>query len=280
VANHHFANVGDVWKHLWLAGALSEQRPEQYVETHAGSARYRLVDDAERQLGVRTFMTAAANLGELRSTAYFGVIGGFVAAEEPSYPGSALLAMTMLGAACRYCFCDTDPVSVKDLVAAATRLGLRGTTQVLASDGVSAVLEMVEARQFNESAFVHVDPFDFDSTVSGGVSARELIKRLAAARVPVFAWYHLASPTASLELFRDIAAGVPDTRVTCAELRLDGPKAGIAGTGCGCGVLLVGDQLASAMSAHDEAAIYVAAFNDLADHGGLDVTAISDVVMA
>jgi hypothetical protein len=53
VANPHFANLGDVWKHLWLTGALGQVRPVQYVETHAGSALYRLVDDVERAIGVR-----------------------------------------------------------------------------------------------------------------------------------------------------------------------------------------------------------------------------------
>jgi 23S rRNA A2030 N6-methylase RlmJ len=42
MANQHFGNLGDVWKHLWLAGVVAGVRPGQYVETHAGSALYRL----------------------------------------------------------------------------------------------------------------------------------------------------------------------------------------------------------------------------------------------
>ncbi len=51
MANPHFANLGDVWKHLLLTEVISLLRPEHYVETHAGSATYRLVDDVERVLG-------------------------------------------------------------------------------------------------------------------------------------------------------------------------------------------------------------------------------------
>jgi 23S rRNA A2030 N6-methylase RlmJ len=279
VANHHFANIGDVWKHLWLATVLSEQRPAQYVETHAGSALYRLVDDAERRIGVRTFMAAAASCQALRSAAYYGALARFVAADEPSYPGSPLLAMTTLGAASRYVFCETDQASVDDLRAAADRLGLSGAVQVIAGDGVSKVLDMVETRQLDESGLVHVDPFDFDSTVSSSVPARELIKHLAAARVPAFAWYHLAAPTASLELFHEIAAAVREVRVSCCELRLGGPQAALAGTASGCGVLLVGDGLAAATSLYQGAAnTYLAVLNEQLSDEGYGITAVSELV--
>jgi hypothetical protein len=62
MANPHFANLGDVWKHLSLTEVISWLQPGHYVETHAGSAIYRLVDDpasvadlqaARERLGLR-----------------------------------------------------------------------------------------------------------------------------------------------------------------------------------------------------------------------------------
>jgi 23S rRNA A2030 N6-methylase RlmJ len=40
MANPHFANLGDAWKHLLLTEVISSLRPGHYVETHAGSAAF------------------------------------------------------------------------------------------------------------------------------------------------------------------------------------------------------------------------------------------------
>ena len=42
--NTHFAELGDVWKHLPLAEILRINLPRQYWETHAGSASYALTE--------------------------------------------------------------------------------------------------------------------------------------------------------------------------------------------------------------------------------------------
>src|SRR2546422_7597359 len=44
--NHHFAELGDVWKHLPLAEVLRVNPPRLYWETHAGSASYLLTESA------------------------------------------------------------------------------------------------------------------------------------------------------------------------------------------------------------------------------------------
>jgi hypothetical protein len=41
IMNNHFAELGDVWKHLPLAEILRINPPRQYCETHAGSASSR-----------------------------------------------------------------------------------------------------------------------------------------------------------------------------------------------------------------------------------------------
>lgn len=137
MANPHFANLGDVWKHLLLTEVISWLQPGHYVETHAGSALYALTDDLERGLGAELFLTASSEIEPLRSSPYRRNILGLARGAAPSYPGSPLLAMMLLGRACRYVFCDTDPSSVADLRAARERLGLQKEVQVIHGDGLA-----------------------------------------------------------------------------------------------------------------------------------------------
>jgi 23S rRNA A2030 N6-methylase RlmJ len=269
MANQHFANLGDVWKHLWLAGVIGGSRPGQYVETHAGSALYRLVDDAERTLGVRTFLAASGENDVLRSSPYQRQLEGLADGGEPSYPGSAMLAMMLLGRACRYVFCDTDRASVDDLLAARDRLGLHDRVRVVDGDGLAETLTLLETRAIGQASLVHVDPFDFQAPGPGGVSAQDLVRRLAAAAVPTFVWYGLVTRGDPLEVFHDLTSAAPEARVWCAELHVGGPRANQAGIGAGCGVLLAG--VAPPPETRQAADAYVAAFNDLSADTGLQV---------
>ena len=270
MANQHFANVGDVWKHLWLSGVADDFRPSQYVETHAGSALYPLVDDTERALGVQAFLAASGKNDLLGSSPYQRQLAGFAAGGEPSYPGSPMLAMMLLGRACRYVFCDTDRASVDDLLATRDRLGLQDEVQVIHGDGLAETLELLETGAIGHTSLVHVDPFDFHAPGPGGVSAQDLVRRLAAAAVPTFVWYGLATTADSLEAFHDVIAAAPEARAWCAELHVSGPRANLAGIGPGCGILLAG--VAPPPETRQAAEAYAAAFNDLAAGTDLGVS--------
>jgi 23S rRNA A2030 N6-methylase RlmJ len=50
--NRHFAELGDVWKHLPLAEILHMDPPRVYWETHAGSASYPLTESPSRLHGL------------------------------------------------------------------------------------------------------------------------------------------------------------------------------------------------------------------------------------
>jgi hypothetical protein len=89
VANPHFANLGDVWNHLLLTEVIEGLRPECYVETHAGSASYRLVGDVERGLGAEMFLSASSDAEPLRSSPYRRHVLASARGAEPSYPGFA-----------------------------------------------------------------------------------------------------------------------------------------------------------------------------------------------
>ncbi len=272
MANQHFANLGYVWKHLWLAGAVGRLHPRRYVETHAGSAAYRLTGDVERDLGVGMFQAASQDCDLPRSTPYRTYLADLASGGEPSYPGSPLLAMMMLGSACRYVFCDIDPASVDDLLAARERLGLVDNVRVVHGDGLAETVALLETGEIGQAILVHVDPFDFHARDPGGVSALDLLRRLAVAGVPAVAWYHLATPAASLELFHDVVTAAPDARAWCAELQVGGPRANLAGMGAGCGILLAGAALAPGRSMRRSADAYVAAFNKLSAGTGVGVS--------
>ena len=57
--NTHFAELGDVWKHLPLAEVLRVNPPLHYWETHAGSAYYALTASPSRLHGVLRFLALA-----------------------------------------------------------------------------------------------------------------------------------------------------------------------------------------------------------------------------
>lgn len=275
MANPHFANLGDVWKHLLLTEVISWLRPGHYVETHAGSAIYRLVDDVERGLGADTFLSASSEIEPLVSSLYRRHILEFARGAEPSYPGSPLLAMMLLGAACRYVFCDTDPASVADLQAARERLGLRDKAEVIHGDGLAKTTALLQAHAISAASLVHVDPFDLHAAGPGVASALELVRRLAAASIPTFAWYGLTAPSAAHELFHEATIAAPSARAWSAELHVGGRRASAAGIGSGCGALFTAADLAPAVSMRRAAEAYVRAFNEqsVAADAGIYVTA-------
>jgi 23S rRNA A2030 N6-methylase RlmJ len=262
MANPHFANLGDVWKHLLLTEVINWLRPAHYIETHSGSAIYRLADDVERGLGVEMFLRASSETEPLRSSPYRRHILELARGAEPSYPGSPLLAMTLLGHACRYVFYDTDPASVADLQAARERLGLRDKVRVIRGDGLAETTALLQAHAIGAASLAHVDPFDVRAAGPGGVGALELVTRLAAARIPTFTWYGLTAPSAAHELFHEVTTAAPAARAWSAELRVSGRQADAAGIGPGCGVLFTAADLAPAGPMRRAADAYVQAFNE------------------
>jgi 23S rRNA A2030 N6-methylase RlmJ len=275
MANPHFANLGDVWKHLLLTEVISWLRPGHYVETHAGSVTYRLVDDVERRLGVGMFLSASSEVEPLVSGPYRRHVLESARGAEPSYPGSPLLAMMLLGRACRYVFCDTDPASVADLRAARERFGLRDQIRVIHGNGLAKATKLLQAHAIGPASLVHVDPFDFRAAGPGVVTPLELVTCLAAASIPTFSWYGLTAESAAHELFHEVTIAAPGARAWCAELRVGGQRANAAGIGSGCGVLFTGGDLAPVGSMRRAADAYIHAFNDhcVADDAGVHVTA-------
>jgi 23S rRNA A2030 N6-methylase RlmJ len=272
MANPHFANVGDVWKHLLLTEVITSLRPEHYVETHAGSASYPLTGDAERALGARAFLTASPQTEPLRSSPYRRHLLELARGDEPSYPGSPLLAMMSLGQGCRYVFCDTDPASAASLQAARDRLGLRDNAEVIHGDGLAQVTALMRTHAISAASLVHVDPFDFQRADGpDALSALDVVTCLAAAGIPTFAWHGLTASSAPHELIGEVTTAAPATRAWSAELRVSGRRADSAGIGPGCAILFTAADLEPTGSMRRAADAYIRAFNEQSNASGREV---------
>ena len=192
MANHHFAKLADIWKHLPLAEILALEHPGLYWESHGGSADYKIIDDAERRFGVLGFWEIAETSKRLAGSRYLRLLGQLNdGGPLRTYPGSPLIAMAELGSLATYIFCDLDPASVASLRACSDRLDLLETVTVVAADGLATLHEAlgsVDAAQL----LVHIDPFDPWASCSAGLSALDLVlscfrpgRRSELLRVPV-----------------------------------------------------------------------------------------------
>lgn len=151
--NRHFGKLGDVWKHLPLAEILRMDPPLEYWETHAGSASYPLTESAERRHGVFRFLERSQVDPELAGSAYRDVLRRVTGV----YPGSPLIAMSILGRNARFLFCDLDRESVESLHAASGAFDAR----VVEQDGVATIACAADDASFDPStALVQIDPFD------------------------------------------------------------------------------------------------------------------------
>ena len=241
MANHHFGKFADVWKHLVLDEVLALAKPARYAETHAGSAAYRMVEDEERRYGVLGFLSWLTS-PELTSARYTQVVSPFIHGEPSLYPGSALQAMTVIGAAGTYRLCDLDPTSVSNLRSWAQQLRL-ADCEVLEADGMAAVQEWLAQPP---STVVHIDPFDPFEHQPGAPSAIELAGTVAEAGHTLVYWYGYSSPTERHWAVEEIRArsSAPlwwgDFMVTTAggSTRGDGDLGEATTPGTGSGVVL------------------------------------------
>jgi hypothetical protein len=192
MANSHFGNLGDVWKHLVLAEVLEREPPRWYAETHAGSAAYLLDREPPREFGIWRFLAAAPRSAELARSRYYAIAGSCAGASPATYHGSSLLAMTILGNNSSYLLCDLDPGSAADLRSWSRRLGLRDC-EVADVDGMAAVaayLARGEGRgEARDDGLVHVDPFDPDVAGPAGGSALECAAGVADSGSALLFWY-------------------------------------------------------------------------------------------
>lgn len=193
MANPHFGTIGDVWKHLVLGDLLDRQRPARYWETHAGSGTYTLDREWEREYGIFTLLREAPRAPSVEASRYLWLVRTLPPADdaEPRYPGSARLAMEVLGDAATYLLCDLDTASVADVTRSVRELDLADLVRVEHADGIATI--HAAALQLAPSAaaetFVLIDPFDEGQRSADGMDAVDLFQSLAQAGFPTALWH-------------------------------------------------------------------------------------------
>jgi 23S rRNA A2030 N6-methylase RlmJ len=195
VANAHFGNLGDIWKHIVLAEALAREHPHSYWETHAGSASYRLGHSPARDYGIYYLLDNGQRSSRIARSAYWDELARFQAEEANSYPGSALLAMHLLHDTASYVLCDMDEASIRTLTAAASSLGLGDKVQLRLQDGLATLRDA--SRDFTGDpgdALAHIDPFEPFAETQPGLSALSLAGLLSSRGFKLIYWYGYDSP--------------------------------------------------------------------------------------
>src|SRR5918995_621415 len=194
MANVHYAKIGDVWKHLPLAEILARERPGRYWESHAGSSTYPLTRSPERDYGVFLFLERAGRSSALKGSAYRRLLDPRERGRTPpTYPGSPLIAMELLGGAGgRFVFCDLDDASLSNIAEDARALGLpAGRVRLVQGDGVS-ILDGELARLTEDDVagtFLHVDPYRPLEPGRGGETPLRLFARAAERGGGCMLWY-------------------------------------------------------------------------------------------
>ena len=245
MANRHFGKLSDVWKHAALAEVLEREPPRRYAETHAGSGAYPIVHDGERQFGILRFLDVAASSDVLASSRYRAVAASWVNGHR-LYPGSAVLAMTVLGDTSSYLLCDLDPGSATDLRRWARQLSLHDC-DVLQGDGMAAVAAWLD-RHADMPGLVHIDPFDPDARGPGGYSALELAIRVADSGTALVYWYGYDQPSEQAWAYERLSAqtGAP---LWCGDVMVTGTSSTVGDLGrattpgTGFGVILANFQV-------------------------------------
>ena len=193
MANPHFGKIGDVWKHLVLGDLLDRTRPKRYWESHAGSGTYPLERSWEREYGVFTLLREASRAPAVDASRYVWLVRTLPPGEDevPRYPGSARLAMEVLGDTATYLLCDLDPGSVTDLSRSARELDLTDFVRVERADGLATIRSEAQglAPEGPAETFVLIDPLDEGERAADGTDSLDLFTHLAAAGFPTALWH-------------------------------------------------------------------------------------------
>ena len=244
MANAHFAEIGDVWKHLPLAEVLAIERPDRYWETHAGSALYPLTPSARRDYGAYRVLAHAGQAPAIDRSMYLRLLRRLAPAGAGArYPGSAYIAMAVLGPAVgEYRLADTDPDSAADLRKAAARLAGPDRVEVVEGDGVTALVEAFSRLEpaAASTTFALIDPSPPLAPTAGGRSPAELWAMLASRGVKAMLWYGFSTVADRAEMAAAVDRHGVEGRLWAGEITVAGfgphPPAWDPGVP-GCGIV-------------------------------------------
>ena len=245
MANTHYGNIGDVWKHLVLAEVLAMEQPAAYWESHAGAARYVLAPSPGRTYGVGHFFQHAPGSPALSRCAYVRILTQLARGGQlTTYPGSPHIAMTLLEPRrAAFTFCDLDEDSLGDIRAAAAELGHPADrVETAACDGVAALHERLRGLAPDDApaTFLHVDPYKPLEPNPQGITPVDLFSQAAGQGARAMHWYGFHARRERRELLARLDRAAAGPRVWCGEVTLraiDGLLDFDSGV-LGCGVVL------------------------------------------
>lgn len=192
MANRHFGEIGDVWKHLLLSEILAIEKPTDYWESHAGSAEYALKHSDEKDYGVFYFLEHADESDALNSSSYNRLLKSLVKTKElKTYPGSPFIAMRLLKD-CSFIFCDTDEESLDNIESAARKLKIPPKSiRVVERDGVPALAEFAAKVPLKDvdTVLAFIDPYRLFVKSDNDMNALELFAHLSQRGVKTVLWY-------------------------------------------------------------------------------------------
>jgi 23S rRNA A2030 N6-methylase RlmJ len=288
MANVHFAEIGDVWKHLPLAEVLAIERPDRYWETHAGSALYPLTPSPRRDYGVYWVLAHASHAPTIDRSTYVRLLRHLGAGgPDGHYPGSAYIAMAVLGVTAReYRLADSDPESIADLRPTAVRLVGRDRVAVIMGDGVVALLEGFSTLEpvAARTTLALIDPYQPFERTAAGLSPAELWARLAGRGVKAMLWYGFETVTDQAAITAGIGAALDRQNVESCAIPVWAGEITVAGFGShlpswnpgvpGCGIVCanLSEQATAACEELGTAlrSIYARALLPNGDDGSLD----------
>ena len=254
MANRHFGNIGDIWKHLPLAEILAIEKPRKYWESHAGSAQYRLTHSEGRDYGIYYFLECAAQSIDLGSSSFLCLLDGL--RTRPGrltiYPGSPRIAMELLGKRAGYLFCDIDGRSLATIARAARSLGIpRAAVGRAKADGVRTLAKEVERlpRGEAEATFVLIDPCAGDEPFTRSEtrpSPMDLFSLAAGIGAKTMLWYWFDTRAGRESAWQDIWDSLSDHGLKAGPVRLWAGEICLRAIDCagsydpgvkGCGIL-------------------------------------------
>jgi 23S rRNA A2030 N6-methylase RlmJ len=186
LANPHYGRIGDIWKHLPLAEILAIERPAEYWESHAGSARYPLAHSWQRDFGVFHFLSHAEESVALGASRYRKVL----AECANFYPGSGEIAMRILGPGTKFVLCDIDAGSVESLRSSALELGIP-QARCENGDGHDVLWDELGhlSKTRAQRLFVHLDPWScLAPSESTGRTSLDMFRELSRKGAAVVLW--------------------------------------------------------------------------------------------
>jgi 23S rRNA (adenine2030-N6)-methyltransferase len=234
----HAGNFADVFKHALLTRlVLALQRKDsalRLLDTHAGEGLYDLAGEAsgrtgEWRDGIGRFSNAKLSSESARLLApYLDAVGPLDAAGRPSlYPGSPILAQTLLRPQDRMIFCELHPKAHRAL---AENLGRDKRAKAILIDGytgLKAYLPPVERR-----GLVLIDP-PFEARDEFARMGEAVLTAWRKWRTGVYAlWHPVKDARAATALGESmVAAGVANVLRLHLQVREPRPDSPLAATG-------------------------------------------------